>query len=209
MTVCTEAEAVVRATQVWLERAVIGLNLCPFAKAVYARGLVRFAVAHSRTAGELLAELERELRELAEADPETVETTLLIHPWAMGEFIDFNFFLAEADAAIRRLGLAGILQIAAFHPRFEFAGSRPDDIENFSNRSPFPMLHLLRESSVDRAVAAFPDASEIYGNNIAVLRRLGHEGWRRLWLDEAAIAARRPADPAGACTGRGTPPSTS
>ena len=174
---------VVASTQRWLERAVIGLNLCPFAKAVYVKRQIRYAVTAATTAEELLAELRHELELLGQANPDEIDTTLLIHPRAMTDFLDFNFFLQEADAANRNLGLEGNVQIASFHPAYEFAGSAPDDIANFTNRSPHPILHLLREASVDRAVAAFPDAAAIYERNIETLHRLGHEGWRRLWTD--------------------------
>ena len=178
------AVEVVASTQVWLERAVIGLNLCPFAKAVHVKKQIRYAVTAAQTADELLAELEHELQLLAGTDPKLLDTTLLIHPQAMVDFIDFHFFLAEADALIRKLGFDGVFQIASLHPQYEFAGSEPDEIENFTNRSPYPMLHLLREASIDRAVAAFPDAADIFEKNIETLNRLGHEGWRRLWLDD-------------------------
>jgi hypothetical protein len=172
---------VVLSTQRWLERAVIGLNLCPFAKAVHVKRQIRYAVTAARSAGELLAELRHEIELLGQAKPEEVETTLLIHPRAMTDFIDFNFFLPEADRAIRDLGLEGTLQVASFHPAYEVAGSAPDDVANCTNRSPHPTLHLLREASIDRAVAAYPDAATIYERNIETLRRLGHEGWRRVW----------------------------
>jgi len=172
--------AVIASTKRWLERAVIGLNLCPFAKAVYVKRQIRYAVTAVTTAEELLAELRHELELLRQANPEEVDTTLLIHPQAMTDFIDFHFFLKEGDAAIRNLGQEGSLQIASFHPAYEFAGSAPDDIANCTNRSPHPTLHLLRETSIDRAVAAFPDAAAIYERNIDTLRRLGHEGWRLL-----------------------------
>jgi hypothetical protein len=178
------AAEIVAATQVWLERAVIGLNLCPFAKAVHVKKQIRYAVTAAQTADELLAELEHELQLLAGTDPKLLDTTLLIHPQAMVDFLDFHFFLAEADALIRKLGFDGVFQIASLHPQYEFAGSEPDEIENFTNRSPYPMLHLLREASIDRAVAAFPDAAGIFEKNIETLNRLGHEGWRRLWLDD-------------------------
>jgi hypothetical protein len=174
--------AVIAATQRWLERAVIGLNLCPFAKAVHVKRQIRYAVTAAATADELLAELRHEIALLRHADPEAIETTLLIHPQAMTDFIDFHFFLKEAEAVVRKLGQEGILQIASLHPGFEFAGSTPDDIANCTNRSPYPTLHLLREASIDRAVAAFPDAAAIYERNIETLRRLGDEGWRRLWI---------------------------
>jgi uncharacterized protein len=175
---------IVAATQVWLERAVIGLNLCPFAKAVHVKKQIRYAVTAAQTADELLAELAQELQLLSATDPKTLDTTLLIHPQAMGDFLDFHFFLAEADALIRNQGFDGVFQIASLHPRYEFAGSDAEDIENYTNRAPYPMLHLLREASIDRAVAAFPDAADIFEKNIETLNRLGHEGWRRLWLDE-------------------------
>jgi hypothetical protein len=176
--------AVIASTQRWLERAVIGLNLCPFAKAVYVKRQIRYAVTAATTAEQLLAELRHELDALAQANPEQVDTTLLIHPQVMTDFIDFHFFLREADAALGNLGHEGRLQIASFHPAYEFAGSAPDDIANCTNRSPYPTLHLLREASIDRAVAAFPDAATIYERNIETLRRLGHEGWRRLWMPD-------------------------
>ena len=176
--------AVIATTQRWLERAVIGLNLCPFAKAVHVKRQIRYAVTAAATADELLAELRHEIEGLGQANPEAIETTLLIHPRVMTDFIDFHFFLKEADAALRSLGQAGRLQIASFHPAYEFAGSAPDDVANCTNRSPYPTLHLLREASIDRAVAAFPDAATIYERNIETLRRLGHEGWRRLWMPD-------------------------
>ena len=171
----------IAATRAWLERAVIGLNLCPFAKAVHHKQQIRYAVTAAGNADELLAELAHELGLLAGADAEAHDTTLLIHPQVMTDFHDYHFFLAEADALIKNLELDGVLQIASLHPAYEFAGSAPDAIENYSNRSPYPTLHLLRESSIDRAVAAFPDASAIYDRNIATLRRLGHAGWQQLW----------------------------
>jgi hypothetical protein len=177
-----EAAEVVAATRLWLERAVIGLNLCPFAKAVYVKQQIRYAVTAATNADELLAELRHELELLAAADPGVLETTLLIHPRAMSEFIEYHLFLNDAEAAVRKLGLESVVQIASFHPHYEFADSASGDIENYTNRSPLPMMHLLREASVDRAVAAFPDAADIYERNIETLRRLGHEGWRRLWI---------------------------
>jgi hypothetical protein len=177
--------AVIAATRHWLERAVIGLNLCPFAKAVYVKRQVRYAVTAAATARPLLAELRHELNLLVRADPQEIETTLLMHPHAMTDFLDFHFFLKEADAALRDMAQEGIVQIASFHPAYEFAGSSADDVANCTNRSPYPTLHLLREASIDRAVAAFPDAASIYERNIETLRRLGYDGWRRLWERQA------------------------
>ena len=175
-------EEILSATRRWLERAVIGLNLCPFAKSVFVKKQVRYALTAASSADELLAELEHELKLLAATDPAELDTTLLIHPQAMMDFLDYHFFLAEVDALNRNLGYEGVFQIASLHPQYEFAGSDPDDIANFTNRSPYPTLHLLRESSIDRAVAAFPDAAEIFERNIETMERLGHEGWRKLWL---------------------------
>jgi len=175
-----QSDALATATQRWVERVVIGLNLCPFAKAVQVKKRVRYAVTAASTADQLLAELEHELETLVATDVASIETTLLIHPFAMNNFIDYHFFMGEADAALKRLDIVGVLQIAGFHPQYQFAGTEPDDMSNFTNRSPHPMLHLLRESSVATAVAAFPDAAEIFDSNIAKLRALGYEGWRKL-----------------------------
>lgn len=167
------------ATREWIERAVIGLNLCPFAKSVYAGNRVRFVVSDARTADALLGDLERELRALADAAPEDVETTVLIHPHVLTSFLDYNDFLDPAEAAVERLDLAGVLQIASFHPGYQFAGTAPDDVTNYTNRSPYPMLHLLREESVERAVDAYPGAERIPERNIATMRRLGLRGLAR------------------------------
>jgi len=187
MTTETPDEILAR-TRRWLERAVIGLNLCPFAKAVYVKDQIRWVVSPAETPEALLAELIAELQTLAAADPavdpKVVDTTLLIHPTVLTDFLDYNEFLAVADAALEDLGLSGVLQIASFHPQYRFAGTAPDAIENCTNRSPYPLLHLLREASVERAVAAFPDAAEIFERNIDTLRRLGHAGWRRLGLGD-------------------------
>lgn len=174
-------ETVIAATRTWLERAVIGLNLCPFAKAVHVKEQIRYVVSAATTPEELLADLVRELEVLAEASAEKIDTTLLIHPQVLGDFLDYNDFLDLADDALEELQLDGILQIASFHPDYQFDGTEPDDIENFSNRAPFPTLHLLREDSIEQAVAAFPDAADIYERNIETLKKLGVEGWRKLF----------------------------
>ena len=174
-------ETVIAATRTWLERAVIGLNLCPFAKAVHVKEQIRYVVSAATTPEELLADLVRELEVLAEASPEKIDTTLLIHPQVLGDFLDYNDFLDLADGALEELQLDGILQIASFHPDYQFDGTAFDDVENFSNRSPYPTLHLLREDSIEQAVAAFPDAADIYERNIETLNKLGVEGWRKLF----------------------------
>jgi hypothetical protein len=150
---------------------------------VYRGDRVRFRVSEQRSASALLDDLRAELRELHAADALRCETTLLIHPWVLTDFIEYNEFLDVCDATVDELGLEGELQIASFHPQYQFAETQPEDIENYTNRSPFPMLHLLREASIERAIAAVPDTSEIYRRNIRTLRDLGHAGWRRLWCD--------------------------
>ena len=174
-------EDVIAATRQWIEKAVIGLNLCPFAKPVYVKNQVRFVVSHAPHLDGLLEDLDRELDFLATADPEAVETTLLIHPALLPDFLDFNDFMQLAEAAVDEHGLDGVIQIASFHPRFQFEDTAPDDMGNFTNRAPFPTLHLLREASIERAVAAFPEADSISQRNIETLAALGRAGWDALW----------------------------
>ncbi|MBX3635473.1 MAG: DUF1415 domain-containing protein [Rubrivivax sp.] len=171
------------ATQRWLERAVIGLNLCPFAKAVHVKGRIRWVLSDATDTEALLTQLAQELQFLAAADPAQVETTLIVHPQVLADFADYNDFLDLADAAIAALGLEGTLQVASFHPDYRFAGTEADDITNATNRSPHPTLHLLREDSITQAVADTPDADQIVERNLATLRRLGAAGWRRLLED--------------------------
>ena len=176
-------EAVVAATRQWIEKAVIGLNLCPFARVVYVKGQVRYAVSRARHLDGLLEDLDRELDLLAAADPDEIDTTLLIHASLLPDFLDFNDFMQLAEAAVEEHDLQGVIQIASFHPAFQFEGTEPDDIGNFTNRAPFPTLHLLREASIERAVAAFPEAEAIYERNIETLKALGHAGWQILWTN--------------------------
>lgn len=177
-------EEIIADTQRWLEHAVIGLNLCPFAKAVHVKKQIRYVVSSATTPEELMDDLVRELELLAETAAEKIETTLLIHPYVLTDFLDYNDFLDVADEALEELDLAGELQIASMHPHYQFADTEPDDIDNYTNRSPYPTLHLLRESSVAQAVMAFPEADKIFDKNIETMRRLGHEGWDKLWLAE-------------------------
>lgn len=167
-------------TRAWVERAVIGLNLCPFARAVQVKQQVRYVLSEASDEDGLLAELVDEMEALAAVDPSRVETTLLVHPQLLGDFLAYNDFLDVVDAAIDRLGLAGVLQVASFHPRYQFAGTEADDVTNATNRSPYPMLQLLREASIERAVAAFPDTAEIYRANLRTLEALGADGWAAL-----------------------------
>ncbi len=167
-------------TRRWIERAVIGLNLCPFAKAVVAKGQVRYVLSDAATPEALLETLGEELLRLRDTPAEDIDTTLVVHPGVLADFLDYNDFLDDADALVEQLGLDGELQVASFHPQYRFADSGADDIANFTNRSPWPTLHLLREDSVARAVEAFPDPDAIVERNIATLEKLGHEGWQRL-----------------------------
>ncbi|WP_166269026.1 DUF1415 domain-containing protein [Marinobacter caseinilyticus] len=178
-------------TRQWLERAVIGLNLCPFARAPYLRGQVRFDVSKASTAEDLLEDLVTALQHLSAADPKQTETTLLVHPYVLLDFIDFNDFLAVADATIEALHLEGVVQIASFHPDYQFAGSNVHDIDNYTNRSPYPILHLLRESSVEQAMESMEDTNALYEANIATLNKLGKEGWEKLWDSEDDTDASR------------------
>jgi hypothetical protein len=178
----TDHDRIVADTREWLERAVIGLNLCPFAKAVHMKDQIRYVVSDATTPDALLEDLARELKLLEDTPEEQVDTTLLIHPRVLGDFLEYNDFLGIAEETVAELGLEGVLQVASFHPEYRFAGTQPDDVTNFTNRSPYPTLHLLRESSVDRAVEACPDPEEIYGRNIQTLRRLGISGWEALGI---------------------------
>jgi len=173
------AEDPVAATRLWLERIVIGLNLCPFAKAVYVKEQVRYVLSDATTPEALVEQLAEELVLLRDASPEQIDTTLIIHPDVLTDFLDYNDFLDNADAAIEALDLQGILQVASFHPQYQFEGVAPDDASNYTNRAPYPILHLLREDSVARAVDAFPDPDVIVERNIQTLDRIGVEGWWR------------------------------
>lgn len=175
-------DQIITETRDWVVKAVIGLNLCPFAKAVHVNERIRYVVSDATEPEALLKDLARELLALNRADPEQVDTTLLIHPGVLTDFLDFNDFLDAADALVEELKLDGILQIADFHPGYQFDGSDPDDISNYSNRSPYPTLHLLRDESIARAVESMPDTASIYENNLETLEKLGHAGWAALGL---------------------------
>jgi len=173
-------DALIASTVNWMEKAVIGLNLCPFAKAVHVKKQIRYVVCDATTPEALLETLMDELQTLSDADPEQIDTTLIIHPGVLQDFEDYNEFLDVADVALDDMGLVGELQVASFHPQYKFADTHPNDIDNFTNRSPYPTLHLLREDSVERAVEAFPEAADIFEKNIETLRKLGHDGWDKL-----------------------------
>ena len=175
-----DAATVTDHTRQWLEKAVIGLNLCPFAKAPHVKNLVRISVSQARHLDGFLEDLDRELQLLGDTPADELETTLLVHPTLFPDFDTFNQMLDIADAAVVDNGLEGIVQIAPFHPDFQFEGTDSDDIGNYTNRSPYPTLHLIREDSIAKAAQAFPDASAIFERNIALLEKMGHEGWDKL-----------------------------
>ncbi len=179
----TSRDIAIADTVRWLERAVIGLNLCPFAKGPHIKGQIHYAVSEAKGLEGLRDELIEELQALQALPAEERETTLLIVPHMLRDFLDFNDFLDEADGVLQELDMEGEFQVASFHPDFQFADTQPDDITNFTNRSPYPMLHLIREASIDRAVEAFPEAEMIYEVNMATMEKLGHEGWKKLDVD--------------------------
>ncbi|MEO0317055.1 MAG: hypothetical protein RL404_732 [Pseudomonadota bacterium] len=178
--VMLDDDAIVALSKAWLEEAVIGLNLCPFANAVHRRGQITWKLSHARTPAALLEALGQALQSLLDTPAETTDTCLLIHPWVLHDFLDFNDFLSVADELLEDNGLIGVVQIASFHPDYRFGGVDADDITNHTNRSPFPMLHLLREDSLDKAIAAMPDSDQIVERNLESLRKLGPEGWQQL-----------------------------
>jgi hypothetical protein len=182
------ADRAVALTRAWVNRVVIGLNLCPFAKAPQVKGRIRYVHSEAATPQVLLQTLDDELRLLAETPIETVETTLLIHPQTLTDFARYTDFIREAEALVESLGLLGVLQIASFHPHYQFADAAPTDVSNATNRSPYPMLHLIREESIDRAVAAFPQAETIYKANKLTMRKLGKQGVAALLLQCAQDA---------------------
>ena len=167
-------------TSAWVELVVIGLNLCPFAKPVHTKGQIDYFLSHARDQATLAADLRLAMQRLIASTPDSMDTCLLIHPWVLSDFYDYNNFLDIADAILDELELIGVLQIASFHPHYQFAGTTEDDVTNCTNRSPFPMLHLLREESLDKATAAVPDANVIVDRNLDTMISLGHEGWNRL-----------------------------
>ena len=185
-------DAIVAATRHWVQRAVIGLNLCPFAHAVEQRGQVRYVVSHAQREEDLLADLRAELAHLANTPAEVTDDTLLIHPGVLQEFYAFQQFLPRAEAAVRKAGLEGVIQIASFHPDYQFADTDPDDITNRTNRAPYPTLHLLREASIETGVECLPAAESIYERNQATMRALGREGWEKLRIGQPEETESKP-----------------
>ena len=168
----------------WLERAVIGLNLCPFAKSVYVRSQVRIKVSDAESVDDLREELGEEMLRLRDTPADEIDTTLLVHPGVLHDFLDYNDFLDDADGLLEALALDGVIQVASFHPDYQFAGTDFDDAGNNTNRAPWPVLHLLREESLDRAVEAYPEPDAIIERNIATMEKLGNAGYRALLSGE-------------------------
>ncbi|KMQ79262.1 hypothetical protein BPMI_00629c [Candidatus Burkholderia pumila] len=183
MNASSHHDEVIAATEHWLTRTVIGLNLCPFAKSVYVKGQIRYVVSEARSVKDVVVELTDELRLLKDSNPEEIDTTLFITPDALADFTEYNDALFFAERLLDQIKLSDDLQIASFHPNYQFEGTEPDEISNYTNRAPYPIFHLLREASIDRAVAAFPDASDIYERNIETLKRLGHDGFEA-WMNK-------------------------
>ncbi len=181
-TVSDLAQEATQRMRLWIERAVIGLELCPFAGRVYQEGRVRMIISTARDLEALLGELLDELALLQRSEPEQIDTTLLVHPEVLQDFDSYNDFLELADAAVQGMGLEGVIQVASFHPHYRFADAPADDISHLSNRSPYPCLHLLREDSIAAAIAGIPDPDRIYQRNIETLRALGAAGWEALGL---------------------------
>ncbi len=182
----SDSQQVILDCKRWLERAVIDLNLCPFAKSVHAKGLIRYAVSNATSTAELLNDLKAELDYLHASAPETLDTTLLIAPDCLHDFFEFNSFLSKAERMLIKLNYDGVFQIASLHPNYQFADTKFEDITNYTNRSPYPILHILREASIDRAVYAFPNAKAIYEINMETMRRIGLRGWNELDIHATA-----------------------
>ena len=196
---------VIADTRRWVDRAVIGLNLCPFAKAVQVKGQVHYAVSRAEAAPDLIKDLAVQLQALVNEDAEDRDTTLLMVPHGFDDFLAFNDFLDLADELLVDMELEGVIQVAPFHPKFQFEGTAADDVTNATNRSPYPTLHLLREESIDRAVEAFPEAEAIFEANMQTLNQLGAAGWQALQVGAGDAARAAAGDEAASTSAKGTP----
>lgn len=173
-------DQIIALTRAWLEEAVIGLNLCPFAESVHRNNQVTYYVSRADDETALMEDLVLAIDALLSADPATIDTALLIHPFTLQNFGEYNEFIGWTMDFLKESKLEAVLQIASFHPEYQFAGTSVDDITNCTNRSPLPMLHLLRESSVDAALTALPEAAQLVEKNLDTLRNLGATGWDAL-----------------------------
>jgi len=174
------SETVIARTRCWIERVVIEFNLCPFARKPYEGEQVRYVVSEATDTEQLLHDLQQELEHLRATDPAEVETTVLIHPWVLQDFLDYNDFLDVVDALLEQGGYADEFQVASLHPDYQFAGTRPDDAENYTNRSPYPVLHLLRVEGVAKIIASYANPERIPERNIAQMEKQGAERMRTL-----------------------------
>ncbi len=180
MDIDSNSSQIIQKTQKWLEEIVIGLNLCPFAKSVHIKKQIGYFVSNAKDTDVLRQDLINELQKFSETDPLLIDTSLLIHPKVLNDFLDYNDFLSVVDSVVNELNLEGVVQVASFHPEYQFAGTGVDDVENYTNRSPYPMLHLLREDSLSRAIDSYPDVEGIPERNIQTLRSLSPERLRKL-----------------------------
>lgn len=166
----------------WLEEVVIGLNLCPFAKRPFEQQQVHFAVSHARSEAELLETLHQQAQQLIEKPASERETTVLIIENFLQDFLDYNQFLDLAEGLLEQMNWQDELQIASFHPDYQFAGTHPEDAENLTNRAPFPILHLIRQASIEKVLAHYPqDPESIFENNIQTMQNLTPQQKRTLF----------------------------
>ncbi len=180
MTKTPKPETIIARTRCWVERAVVALNLCPFARKPVEAGQVRYVVSEARDEETLLADVQRELELLRDSDPQQLETTVLIHPWVLNDFYDYNDFLAVVDVLLDHSGYHGVFQVASLHPDYQFAGTEPEDAENYTNRSPYPVLHLLREELLEKAILSYARPDKIPERNIRTMEKLGAEKMREM-----------------------------
>lgn len=182
MTKTLTPDTVIARTRCWIERTVIKFNLCPFARKPYSGEQIRYAVSDAEEPEQLLADLQRELEHLRTSDPQVLETTVLIHPRVLQDFLDYNDFLDVVDALLAQ-GYEEEFQVASLHPDYRFAGTSPDDAENYTNRSPYPVLHLLRVEGVARAISSYANPDRIPERNIEQMEKYGAEAMRAI-LDD-------------------------
>lgn len=170
---------ITRETRAWLEAFVVGLNLCPFARSELQQDRVRIVVSAATDDSELLERMGAEIQLLDETP--SVATTLIVHPAVLIDFHDYHQFLPRANRLLKSQGWKGVFQIATFHPDYQFASTEQNDTENYTNRSPYPMIHILREASLERAIDSYPEVDDIPARNIALMNDMGHDKLRKLW----------------------------
>ena len=186
----TTSAQIIEQVSCWLETLVIGEGLCPFARQPYQAGRIRFVVSRAEDEETLLIELLRELLYLRETPREEAETSLLILPQMLQDFLDYNDFLDPVDALLEQEQMGGEFQIATMHPNYQFADTDFDDAQNYSNRSPYPILHLLREESLSHALEQFPHPEQIPERNIRHMQSLGSAALQQM-LSQCMAKERR------------------